>query len=70
MKDIFYRLLDEPKNETKFLSEMNNLRKYANGCLEKISKSYKCTCWLFDETFGLISKIKTIKKNVQVVPVN
>ena len=61
MTDIFYRLLDNPLKYNEILTEMNTLRDYTNNCLLNISKSYKCTCWYYNEKFEFDS-VKAIKK--------
>lgn len=62
MTDIFYRLLDTPLKYNELLSEMDTLRNYTNNCLLNISKSYKCTCWYYDDNFEWAS-VKSIKKS-------
>ena len=65
MTDIFYRLIDNPTQAHVMVLEMHNLIEYVNGCLEKISKSYKCTCWIFYNKFNFVSKSIPGKTNVQ-----
>ncbi len=50
MTDLFYRLYDEG-NMNGIKKEMNQLKKYVNECLSKISKTYNCKAYSLDEQF-------------------
>ncbi len=51
MTDIFYRLLNDSSELTKIKKEMNELKNYSNDCFKKISKTYNCKEYSFDNKF-------------------
>lgn len=50
MTDLFYRLYEEG-NMSGIKREMNQLKKYVNECLTKVSKTYNCKEYKLDEQF-------------------
>ena len=50
MTDLFYRLYEE-NDIVKIKKEMIELKKYANGCFQKISKTYNCKEYSIDNKF-------------------
>jgi Hom_end-associated Hint/LAGLIDADG-like domain len=56
MTDIFYRLIDKPKDAVKIQHEMDTLRTYTNKCFVGIGKSFNSKMYELNKDFALYRK--------------